>query len=383
MEDIAKLYERGRAEWLSGRLEAALDTYRSITRLGHGYCGANTNAAVILASLGRHDEAEGHFREAFATCPDDRDLLFNYSLHLLAKGELKEGFRLYENRSWNIRPPGKEWDGSPCKTLLVVPEQGNGDVVQFARFFHEAKKRCERLIVMCFGSLTRLIGSMGAADEIIEFNPGDEFVETEGGSEEDIPYGHFARIMSLPNLLGTDAISQGPYLKADAASVARWAGQMAGDKLKVGLCWRGLKRPKEDSAAIDSRRSMSLEDLGPILGVEGVDFYSLQKDSEESHERVIDLMGGAADFADTAGMIENLDLVISVDTAVAHVAGAVGKPVWLMNRKDSCWRWGNRGESTIWYPRMRLFRQDSMMDWPPVVQRVARELGDVRAGTCL
>lgn len=373
-EETKELYERGRKEWLGGRHLEALDTYLSITRAGEGHCGANMNAAVILTSLGRHDEAEAHFREAFATCPEDKDLLFNYSLHLLSRGDLKEGFRLYENRSWNIRPPGREWDGSRCKTLLVVPEQGNGDLIQFARFLPEAKKKCDRLILMCFGGLVRLLGSAGIADEVIEFNPGDEFVEGPSDSEGDASYDRFARIMSIPHLAGAHSIDPRPYFRPDPELVEKWAAEVQGDGLKVGLCWQGGKRPKEDSLAIDARRSVGLETMAPILEVEGAKFYSLQKEGRPKDGRIVDLMGSVSDFADTAAIIQNLDLVVTVDTAVAHVAGAIGKPTWILNRKDSCWRWGHQGADTPWYEKTRLFRQKNMLDWDPVVAEAADAL---------
>ncbi len=370
MSELKELYEKGRREWLEGRHSDALDSYLSIREQGHGYCGANVNTAVILTTLGRYTEAEKHFREAFATCPEDRDLLFNYSLHLMARGDWSEGLRLYENRSWNIKPPGVEWDGSPCKTLLVIPEQGNGDCIQFARFLPLAKSRCERLILMCFGSLVRLFESMGVADEIIEFNPGDEFVESEGGSEGDVPYDCFARIMSLPHLCGT---KDAPTIPCPTFKNLP-STKTAGEKIKVGICWRGHRREKEDSAAIDSRRSMNFEDIEPLLEVEGVEFHSLQKDSEIGDPRIIDNMADSRDFLDTAEIMRGLDLVVSVDTAVAHFSGSVGRPTWLLNRHDSCWRWGFSGESTPWYPSMRIFRQPSMMDWKPVVHEVRREL---------
>lgn len=374
MEELKKLYEQGKSQWLQGRHLEALSTYKSIVEQGHGYCGANINAAVILTSLGRHKEAEVHFREAFATCPNDRELLFNYSLSLLSRGRLREGLKLYENRSWNIRPPGIEWDGDKCGTLLIVPEQGNGDIIQFARFLPAARRRCDKLIVMCFASLVRLFKSMDIADEVIEFNPGDEFVEAEAGSSGEVPYDRFARIMSIPHLLGIDDISPLPYFKADPDIVSKWMPNTSGGKTKVGLCWRGGKRKMEDSAAIDSRRSVSLGTVSPLLEAEGVDFYSLQKDAEERDERLIDFMDSSEDFADTAALISLMDLVITVDTAVAHLAGALGKPTWILNRLDSCWRWGHSNKKTMWYKNTRLLRQKSMSDWGPVVDLACSEL---------
>ena len=374
MEELKKLYEKGKLQWLQGKHLEALSTYKSIVGQGHGYCGANINSAVILTSLGRYKEADTHFREAFATCPDDRELLFNYSLNLLSRGRLMDGLKLYENRSWNIRPPGVDWDGEKCGTLLVVPEQGNGDIIQFARFLPMARRKCEKLIVMCFASLVRLFKSMDLADEVIEFNPGDEFVEAEAGSSGEVPYDRFVRIMSIPHLLGIDAVSPLPYMRADPELVSKWLPKTAGSKPKVGLCWRGGKRKMEDSAAIDSRRSISLETISPLLSVEGVDFYSLQKDAEESDERLSDLMGSSEDFADTAALIDCLDLVITVDTAVAHLAGALGKPTWILNRFDSCWRWGHTQKKTMWYKNTRIIRQKSMSDWGPVVACTREQL---------
>jgi tetratricopeptide (TPR) repeat protein len=369
LSELKELYDKGKRDWLEGRHLDALESYLSITEKGQGYCGANANAAVILTSLGRHSDAERHFREAFATCPEDRDLLFNYSLHLMSKGEWEEGLRLYENRGWNIKPPGVEWDGAPCKTLLITPEQGNGDCIQFSRFLPLAKARCERLVLMCFGSLVRLFESMSVADEVIEFNPGDEFVESEGGSDGDVPYDRFARIMSIPHLCGAKDLPGPPIL-----GLMPRASRATGEKIKVGICWRGHKREKEDSAAIDARRSMKFEEMAPLLEVDGVEFHSLQKDSGVEHGRITDNMAAAKDFLDTAEMMRGLDLVISVDTAVAHLAASVGRPTWLLNRHDSCWRWGFSGDSTPWYPGMRIFRQRNMMDWSSVVAEVRREL---------
>lgn len=374
MEDIDGLYERGKKEWLEGRHLDALGSFLSIKERGHGYCGANMNAAVMLSSMGRQEEAESLFMEAFGTCPEDADLLFNYSLHLLSMGRWEEGFRLYENRTWNIRPPGREWDGSPCKTLLVVPEQGNGDCVQFARFLAEARGRCEKLILMCFGSLVRLFESSGLADEVIEFNPGDEFVECDTESGGEVPYDSFVRIMSLPHVVGMRDMEVVPYLRPDPALTRSWAERMGTSRLKVGLCWKGKKNQQESSAAIDVRRSTSLGVISELLDIEGVEFHSLQKDAEDADPRLVDSMRDSADFADTAAIIKNLDLVVSVDTAVAHVAGAVGTPVWLLNRRDSCWRWGFSGYHMPWYPQMRIFRQKEMMDWAPVIGEVSREL---------
>lgn len=373
MKEVQKLYKKGLENWILGDYKSALDSYGSILSIKGETCGANTNMGVVLSNLGFYEQAESHFKCAMESCPEDQEILFNYSLHLLSMGEMRRGLELYENRKWNIRPPGEEWKGENCETLLVVPEQGNGDIIQFMRYLPYARKRCEKLIFMCFGSLVRIARSMGVADEVVEFNPGDSFVECDDIGEGKMPYNKFVRIMSIPHLIGESNIDKVPYIKSDPEVAAKWRQNTTPKgKMKVGLCWRGLKRDNEYHTSIDSRRSMELSKWSPILAVEGVEFYSLQKNAEDKDERVEDLMGDVKDFQETAGFIENLDLVISVDTAVAHLAGAMGKRTWLLNRRDSCWRWGSKGEHTPWYSNMRIFRQENMMRWEPVIRRVAK-----------
>jgi hypothetical protein len=193
-------------------------------------------------------------------------------------------------------------------------------------------------------------------------------------------------LLSVPRLLGTTltTIPGGvPYLRPDAALSARWRGRLdALPGLKVGLVWSGDPRRHDREAYVtDSRRSLRLAQLAPLAGVPGVSFVSLQKgeaaaqlDSAPAGFGVTDWMGEVGDFDDTAALAANLDLVISVDTSVAHLAGGLGRPTWVLSRYDGCWRWLLDGEDSPWYPTLRLFRQAAPLEWDPVVERVAAAL---------
>jgi len=204
-------------------------------------------------------------------------------------------------------------------------------------------------------------------------------------------------MMSLPLAFGTrvETIPASiPYLFADAQRAARWqmrlkrgddlpdAGRLSENPLKVGLVWAGGERPDRPKLRpVNQRRSMDLAQFAPLSEVPGVLFVSLQKGAPASEARtppsgmrLVDWTGELEDFADTAALVECLDLVISVDTAVAHLAGALGKPVWMLNRSDTCWRWLLDREDSPWYPTMRLFRQPRFMDWEPVLAKVREQL---------
>ena len=193
-------------------------------------------------------------------------------------------------------------------------------------------------------------------------------------------------MMSLPLAFQTrlETIpSATPYLQADEADLLKWKQKiapLAAGKRRVGLVWAGLSRRYEIEAAMtDRRRSISPEMLEPLFKNGNICFFNLQKEGPKAPESLgmIDLMEDCHDFADTAALIENLDLVISVDTSVAHLAGALGKPVWLLNRFDSCWRWARDSEQTPWYPSMRIFHASAPGDWESVIARIGEALHTV------
>ena len=260
------------------------------------------------------------------------------------------------------------------KRVLLWAEQGFGDTVQFIRFAQDVASRGALVGVLVPPELERLLQGV----------PGILSVTSMG---DPLPaYDLHCPLMSLPNCLGVtpDATAlhgATPYLSAPPAERQQWHRRLSGfPGLKVGLAWAG--RPRKQRAeldAIDARRSVPLHALAPLFQVSACSFFSLQKgqgsaDIAASGLPVRDFSVEWCDFADTAACIAELDLVISVDTAVAHLAAALGKPVWLLNRYDSCWRWLlGRGDSP-WYSTLRLFRQPVAGDWGPVIAAVAVEL---------
>jgi hypothetical protein len=202
---------------------------------------------------------------------------------------------------------------------------------------------------------------------------------------EDQPvYDYYCLLMSLPHVLrlrGGDLAVDGPYLRADPAEAAAWRDRLAAlPGMKVGLAWAGDPRPHDPMASrIDRRRSVALARLAPILAVPGMTFVSLQKGHESGQAKdwpVVDWTAELHDYADTAALMTALDLVISVDTSVVHAAGALGCPVWVLNRFDRCWRWMWDRTDSPWYPTMRLFTQPSPGDWDGLATQVAAALAE-------
>ncbi len=262
------------------------------------------------------------------------------------------------------------WGGEDLngRTILLGAEQGFGDVIQFARYVPEVAKRGGRVILMCYAELVRLLQGMEGVEQICSRNPPPAF---------DV----HCPLASLPGVMGTrlDSIpAEVPYLKADAAISETWGKKIGprGDRLRVGLVWAG-----QPSHNRDMERSVLLSQFGPLVSRRDVAFYSLQKGEAAGQVKdppmgmeLIDFSADLRDFAETAGLISQLDLVITVDTAVAHLAGAMGKPVWVLLARLPDWRWLLDREDSPWYPTMRLFRQRTMGDWEDVIRRVAKEL---------
>jgi hypothetical protein len=248
--------------------------------------------------------------------------------------------------------------------LFVHGEQGFGDFIQFARFLSIARQRVGRMIVECPAALLPLMVESGLADEWVL------------PSETPKAFDVFIPLMSLPHALGisTETLpNQVPYLRVSANG---WESGSRGARLKVGLVWSG--NPTHDD---DRIRSIDPEGLTDLISIEGVEFHSLQVPIRPEHQAIVaqwprwvDRTSGLMDFRATAEYLEGLDLVISVDTAVAHLAGALGKPVWLMVQDSPDWRWLLNRADSPWYPTLRLFRQSHRGDWRPVLEQVVAEL---------
>lgn len=367
-----------------GRLEEAEENYRRALQAAPGLAETHSNLGVVLHIMGRFVEAEAGFRQALAIDPDNAEAHTNLAATLLQTGRLKEGWAENEWR-WrkkNFSSPARNfiqprWDGSPLdgKTVLLHAEQGFGDTILFIRYAPLCAKRGGRVVVECQPQLKKLLAGASGIDEL-------------AAQGEPLPrFDVHLPMASLPLVFGTtlDSIPSGSNnIRADPALCEKWQGrlpEMTG--CSIGLVWQGNKAQKKDRT-----RSLPLALLAPLLEVPFTSFVSLQKgDGEEQISmcglgpRLVNPASGIGDFADTAAIIELLDMVICVDTAAAHLAAALGKPTWVLLEHVPDWRYMQDGDTSPWSPSMRLFRQTRPGDWKGVVSEVKRALGAFRAGS--
>ncbi|MCT0207777.1 tetratricopeptide repeat protein [Synechococcus sp. CS-1332] len=308
----------------------------------------------------------------------------NLSMVLLQSGERFLGWEFYEWRLHASRPSplliqanGERWDGAPNADikLLLISEQGLGDVLQFIRLAPLIRSRVASVALCVQQKLIPLIEQAGLVDQM--FDP-TEAIALEGY--------HWLPLLSVPRLLSlqnspAESCNQ-TYLRADKSCAERWKAKFSSDgSLKIGLHWQG--NPEAEQGIL-SGRSIPLELLSPLAELSGVTFLSLQKgagteqlESCSFRDSFIDLQDeitSTMSFTETAAILESCDLVITTDTALAHLSGGLGRPTWLLLHQVPDWRWGLRGERTHWYPSMRLFRQRRPHDWPEVIRRVKRSL---------
>ncbi len=333
-------------------------------------------AAQSLTSAGRLAEGRALFDEALALRPDDAGARMGRAYTALAAGDWLAGWPDYEYRLQALpvplpELPGERWDGRerPGAVVALVSEQGIGDALQFARFVPLVAARCGGVAVACQTGLVPLLRDLPGVVACVDRVPHLPAVAAH------------ATFGSLPGLLGVTprTVPAAPYLAADPARSAAWRGRL-GAGPRVGVVWSG-----SPSYAADARRSIALERLRRLLAVPGVAFVSLQKDPSAAdrarfgelglHDPSAELDG----FDATAALVASLDLVISVDTAVAHLAGALGCPVWLLLMEPADWRWLRGRTDSPWYPSARLFRQPVPGDWDSVLVAVAAALA-VRVG---
>lgn len=341
------------------------------------------NLGVALEHFGLWDGALAAFLAAVECDARHADARWNAALALLRVGRYEEGFRAYECRFERGEPGPRDcaqpaWDGAPLdgRTILVWAEQGFGDTLQFLRFVPEVARRGGRVV------LEVMAGLQGLASRL----PGVAAVVVRG--EEPPPFDSHVAVMSLPHVLGLAPMpTDAPYLRACDALAARWRDRLAatgddrGRELAVGLVWAG-----NPAARNSSERSPGFEAVRDLLQIRGARFFSLQKGAGrealggfELPSNFVDLDGEMASFDDTAAIIANLDVVVTCDTAVAHLAGALGKPVLAMLPHARDWRHGLDARANPWYPSMRLFRQCMRGDWTDVRARVTRALEEAVA----
>lgn len=371
------------------RLDDALAAAREAVRLRSDLARNHVNLGKVLVDRGERDEALTAFFAALACDPENAEGHLAVGQILLARGDMRPGWVEYEWRNKLEQAKGMLprmiaplWNGMrlPEQRILLVGDQGYGDTLQFARYIPLVAERCKEVVVGCSPDLLPLLRSIRG-------------VGTLHTRWNEIPrHTAYSLMSSLPGILGTtpETIpSEVPYLRLDPALVQDWAGRLKerledgrleDGRLRVGLVWAG--RPTHPN---DARRSMRLADLVPLTRVESIRLVSLQKvvpardtEARAAMPDLIDVSQALTDFAQTAAAIVNLDLVVTVDSAVAHLAGALGKPVWVMLPRPSDWRWLLDRTDSPWYPTMRLIRQPHPGDWGNVVSEVAGLLARAR-----
>lgn len=414
---------RGNAQREAERLDDAMASYKQALAIRPDYVDALSNCGRTLMELSRNNEALAIFDQARALLPDsdavhyNRGLAFHElmrfpeaiesydraisitpdygnahfakSVSLLLLGDFDRGWREYEWR-WSVdktKFPDRErvfpqplWLGDADisgRTVLLHAEQGFGDIIQFCQFASLVAQCGAQVVLQVEPELKSLMASLAGCSSVI--------------AQDDAlpPFDYHTPLMSLPLAFKTSLITipnSVPYLSAPPEKVDVWRERLGGRTgARVGLVWAGNPRMGiRNARLLDRRRSMHFDQLARLFEQDKCQFVSLQKGGEAAEQlcnsplrdRVLDITADLRDFSDTAAVIENLDLVIAVDTSVAHLAGALGKPVWLMNRYITCWRWLLDREDSPWYPTARLFRQNSTRMWDNVIERVHAALQD-------
>jgi tetratricopeptide (TPR) repeat protein len=372
-----------------GQLDAALSSYDQAIALRANYAEAFCNRGVVLQELGQLEVARVSYDRAIAIKPDFAEAHFNRSMALLASGDLVNGWIEYEWRSQlegmrkhDLRNhPQPRWLGVESlvgKTLLLHGEQGLGDTLQFCRYAKLAAERGAEVILEVPRSLASLLVNLEGVAQVVV--TGDSLPA----------FDYYSSLMSLPLAFKTavaNVPAQVPYIRSCAKKSRCWQELLGATiKRRVGLVWSGGFRPDQPEVwSVNSRRNIPLLKFASLRHPD-IEFYSLQKGQPVESELadvvagkwdgpdVLDFTHLLNDFSDTAALVDQMDLVIAVDTSTAHLAGALGKPVWLLNRFDSCWRWLLDRTYSPWYPTLRLYRQESPGDWDGVIEKVRRDL---------
>jgi tetratricopeptide (TPR) repeat protein len=355
------------------RCDEAIASYRAALALDRGFADCWSNLGLTLAQLGRHDEALAAYRTAVAADPLHANGHVGVALQILLRGNFAEGWfeYLWRWRSSELSPPriaAPAWQGdAPAgRHILLVAEQGLGDTIQFCRYAAVLRSAGANVSLMVQRPLVRLLSANLPWATVVEEHPPPPACDV------------YCPLLTLPLLLGTTAETIPaaiPYLRAPAEPAAAWHDRLGNRRrLRVGVAWAGSRKHVNDH-----NRSLRLATLAPLFAIEGIVWASLQigpgaSEAAGAPARLIDPSARLGDFLDTATLVSQLDLVISVDTAVAHLAGAMGIPVWLLLPVGNDWRWQLNRDDTRWYPTMRLFRQQAYGAWRPVVARVGEAL---------
>jgi len=372
------LYNRGNALSDLGRYAEAVADFDRALLAAPAHARAWNNRGRALQQLNRHAEAVASFDKAIAFDKDYADAHSNRALSLLTLGDLRQGFQQYE---WRWKRSGMTdtrrgyrgalWLGDFAlghKTILLHAEQGLGDTIQFARYVPLLAQSGAKIVLEVQPALKTLLGGLAGV------------TSCHARGEALPPYDVHCPLGSLPLALKTEAATipaELPYLHADAARIAQWSDRIAAlPGKRVALAWAG-----QANHANDRNRSVDLKLLEPLLALNGISFFGIQRDLRDGdaallaqHSNVTAVGADFDDMADTAAVLALCDLVIAVDTSVAHLAGALARPAWVMLPFAPDWRWGISGAHSPWYPQLRLFRQPAPGDWPGVVAQLCDAL---------
>ena len=418
--DPMTLNKLGAALGEQGDLDAAIDAYQKALAIKPDFPDTLYNLAVALRHQGKMEAAIASYRKVLAIKPDSKELLlklvstlletgdlqpaielarkavsldpddalghFALAMLLLLSGDYGEGWKEYKWRfaakkaTPHARPKLEEWDGNnhtPGEQITVICEQGLGDTLQFMRYIPYLKTMGVDVYFCAQPKLHGLIRISGIATTLCD-------PDTASG----LATGKWVSLLSLPTYLKVsphNPLTNTAYLKAPEPQVLHWQQKLAAEHGPViGLNWQGNPQPEKDGSSHLKGRSLPLAALAPLPQATAASFLSLQKgpgseqlmDCSFKHRFVTcqEEINQTWDFLDTAAIVVNCDLIITVDTAVAHLAAGLGKPTWLLLKKVPDWRWGMEGDTTFWYPSMRLFRQRERGNWAEVMERVARAL---------
>jgi tetratricopeptide (TPR) repeat protein len=351
-----------------GRPEEAIQCFEQVLRHRPGHPAALNGLALARRELGKLDDAIAGLRDAIAAAPEDTTLHTNLGLFMMENGDLAGGSLEYE---WRLRRSGAArlnaplWDGKPLagRTLLLWADTGLADAIQLIRFAPMLRASAGRIVLACPAPLARLAASAPGIDQVVS-------------QGEAVPQVHaYLPLTSLLNRLGIGADGAryaGPYLAVDPLKLSAMQSAFAGTGFKVGLMWNGGNK--------DRRRPIPLSTFAPLLHVPGMRFFSLEQGASAEIAaspfagRLTDLSGKISDLADMAAAISQLDLVVTVDAVAAHIAGALGRPAWVLLPKISDWRWSGHASDSPWYPSALLYRQTQAGAWDKVVEQVAGAL---------
>jgi tetratricopeptide (TPR) repeat protein len=370
LENLARLL------WDEGRLEESLQVLEDLAKHHPGYAAAYRHSGFVQLELARPSEAAESFRRCLGTTPEDAQAQWGLAFAELSLANFETGWPLYE---WRFRafPSGRHfdppaWNGQflDGRPILLYAEQGFGDTIQFVRYAPFVKNRGGSVIVECQPGLRHLLETVEGIDQVV------------GRGDPLPPFDCHASLMSLPRIFNSVPMRERfdiPYLFPDSDATEKWRALLRRDLdpgfFRVGLTWAGNPGHRNDR-----KRSVPPEQFNSLADLDRVAWFALQKEARSQPELPFTaLPAEIPDFAETAAAILNLDLIISVDTAVAHLAGALGKPVWTLLPHAPDWRWMMDREDTPWYPTMRLFRQPRRGDWAPVIETLRRELDNLTA----